>query len=399
MFRLRMAQGGQAAVSKCSWCFVIKLNSASGPSAWDRIDGASTKHQMGSSVFRILPLCIAMLALTCCSTASGQNEILQPPINSLNRLMIGESQLVGPAPPHRNGSADQRYWVVSARHCDYSLHADAPCCALQYFEGCSGRITRQVSLEQFCASLNPGVPICLQIHGSFAEFDGGYANSTSRWLKNAAHGQPFEMVFLTWPSDRMVVIPMVDIGILGRRASKTGFFAADLINHLPPESPVCVVGHSHGARVASSALHLLGGGTVNGRRYGQPVVPRQLRTVLLAAAIDHHWLNPGERFGNALCATESLINVRNHRDCALKIYCLRKPFGRKALAISGFTQSDRNAMGWRNGRLKEVDVSRQLGLGHIMMRFAAQPQLANLVLPSVLEGNRQVAVQPTETVR
>ena len=126
-----------------------------------------------------------------------------------------------------------------------------------------------------------------------------------------------------------------------------------------------------------------------GQRYRHPVQPRQLRTVFLAAAIDHHWLNPGERFGQALCATDSLLNVRNQRDKALMLYCLRKPLGRRALAISGITSSDRAALGWRNSRVKEVDVSRQVGRGHIMLRYAAQPQLAQLILPSLLVENRQ----------
>jgi hypothetical protein len=85
-------------------------------------------------------------------------------------------------------------------------------------------------------------------------------------------------------------------------------------------------------------MHLLGGGRVEGRTLCRK--PKyhghRLRAVLAAAAVDHHWLNPGKRYDRALCPLEALVNLRNRLDPALWIYPLRRPFGHLALSHSGF---------------------------------------------------------------
>lgn len=60
----------------------------------------------------------------------------------------------------------------------------------------------------------------------------------------------FQMIYFSWPSDRALSpFASIDVAILGSRASRNGFYLASLIQSLPPECPVCLVGHSHGTRV------------------------------------------------------------------------------------------------------------------------------------------------------
>ena len=329
---------------------------------------------------RLLILVIGITGLAV-SSANGQSHpLLTPPFDRI--------PLTAAAPTVIPSAAiTERFWVVSSRNCDDSMRPGGPCCSPDYLQ-CDGSNHLQcISAECLRTSLIPGIPICLQVHGSFVDFNGSYedARNTVRWLRAAAGDQPFQMVFFAWPSDRHIsVFPQIDVGILGRRASRTGFFIADLINLFPPECPVCLIGHSHGARATSSALHLLGGGSVEGAFYRRPVVPRRMRAIMVSAAIDHHWLNPGERFGRALWTTESLLNIRNKRDCALAVYTLRRPFGNRALGLSGFTNRDRRKLGSRVHRIREIDVSQQLRHGHIWPRFYERREMACLFLPHML---------------
>ena len=85
--------------------------------------------------------------------------------------------------------------------------------------------------------------------------------------------------------------------------------------------------------MVAAALHVLGGGEVDNVRLTWPAPPDlRVRGVLLAGALDHHWLDPGQRFGMALCRTECLLVLRNDHDIVLTFYPLRKPFSKRIWA-------------------------------------------------------------------
>ncbi len=92
------------------------------------------------------------------------------------------------------------------------------------------------------------------------------------------------------------------------------------------------MGHSHGARMTAAALHLLAGGEVDDTHLTYLPPPEQrIRAVLVAGALDHHWMDPGQRYGMALCRTECLLYMRNDHDIVLSIYPMRRLFSRRAL--------------------------------------------------------------------
>jgi hypothetical protein len=237
------------------------------------------------------------------------------------------------------------------------------------------------SMEQLTSSLIPGVPICIVVHGSFMDSPSVLPDShnTWNWLKTGACGRPFQMIYFSWPSDRALSpFASIDVAILGSRASRNGFYLASLIQSLPPECPVCLVGHSHGTRVISSGLHLLGGGVVEGHRHCTPgCAGRRIRVVCTASAIDHDWLNPEERFGRALCCVECLINLRNAKDPALQIYPLRRIGSSRALGAAGFTSKDRRELGSYGSRVRDWDVSSIIGHDHSWPNYVAHNSLAS----------------------
>jgi hypothetical protein len=273
------------------------------------------------------------------------------------------------------------YWIVSSWNSPQEFENDQLrfCPQVRKVDECTDGCPS--SMEQLTGSLIPGVPICIVIHGSFMDSPSVLPDShrTYSWLKSGACGRPFQMIYFSWPSDRALSpFASIDVAILGSRASRNGFYLASLIQSLPPECPVCLVGHSHGTRIISSGLHLLGGGVVEGHRHCTPGCSgRRIRVVYTASAIDHDWLNPEERYGRALCCVECLINLRNAKDPALQIYPLRRIGSSRALGLAGFTSKDRRELGAYGSRVRDWDVSSLIGHDHSWPNYVAHNSLAS----------------------
>lgn len=272
------------------------------------------------------------------------------------------------------------FWILSTHNCPQSFDDGCPrfCPAVTRYEPCVG--TRRSNLAELCQSLQPGVPVCVVTHGSFVNWDSicSESRSTWSWLNSAACDLPMQMIYLTWPSDRDVTpLVQIDVNLLGRRASRNGYYLAELIQYIPMECPICLLGHSHGTRVVASALHLMAGGKVQGVCHPTSrATGRQIRTVFAASAIDHDWLNPGERYGRALCSTQCLLNLRNRRDAALKVYPLRHLFAARAFGAVGLTSGDKRKLGCWAGKVVDCDVSHVIGHGHLWPYYFSEWSIA-----------------------
>ena len=230
----------------------------------------------------------------------------------------------------------------------------------------------------------PGVPVCIYAHGSFIgtqEMEIQF-RLTNQWLRSASRGQPMQLINFAWPSGGATLVPTVklDVNLLGRRAARNGWYLAELIRHIPPECPVCLIGHSHGSRLVASTLHLMGGGVVQRVRHRHVGVNgRRIRAVLIASAIRHDWLNPGERYGQALCATNCVLNLKNRHDPALMLYPLRHPFSGHSLGTTGFTRRDRKSLRSWSPKVQDYDVTQLIGYGHMWPRYLEHQRLAWLI--------------------
>jgi hypothetical protein len=287
---------------------------------------------------------------------------------------------------------DEEHWIISARHCQQRCHGCAHDCTLGYvrsdWNGCATPSTD----AEFRAWLKPGVPVCIMVHGSYVTADTVTDDSmnTFRWLRKAAPHLPLQVIFLTWPSEGFLTlnpaiatsspIPGLDVALLGRRAEFNGIRLVKLIQLISPESPISLIGHSHGARIVTSGLNLLGGGELCGVRLCDGPSHR-IRTILAGAAIDHDWLCPGQRYERALDATECLLNLRVRQDWALLLYPLRRPFSSRALGSAGFTPGDIRRLGPRGSQVKNYDISELIGYRHIWPEFYQHPSLADSLVP------------------
>ncbi|HMC10749.1 MAG TPA: alpha/beta hydrolase [Pirellulaceae bacterium] len=294
------------------------------------------------------------------------------------------AQTIVSAAPADLGDCD--YWIVSSRNCGGTNSSpDAGRCLLYLHRTSEQNLVRE-RREAFLASVRPDRPVCFVMHGSYNRWGDVMVESRRihRWLRSAAPELPLQVVFFTWPSDgNMPFIFPVDIAILGRRSSAHGAYLAGLISQLPADQRVAIVGHSHGARTAVAALHLLGGGALEegpalpaGSTY-----PRQVRAVLIAAAIDHNWLNPGQRYGQALLVPERVLLLRNSRDSTLAIYPMRKLMGDRALGKDGLGQDDRFALGSLGPKVIELNAAEFADWHHSFADYHQRPELAKAMLP------------------
>ncbi len=361
---------------------------------------------------RIFTILIALILLVLLSIVSSPRALgqtppvsLSPPIDipASEESAVPVPELPLPAPVSTESTptpatphdiCKEIHWIVNVRDCQDDGCSDVCGCQFGYeWEDCCGN-RGESDIAGFRQWLRPGIPVCVMVHGSFVPEETVYTDcrNTFLWLRGAAPRRELQMVFLSWPSDGIFtlngevalssLVPGLDVAILGRRAEKNGQLLARLVQLLPPESPVCLIGHSHGARIVSSALHLIGGGCQGDVRISDGPSHR-LRTILAAAAIDHDWFVSGQRYDHALRATECMLNLRCRHDWALSVYPLRELFSRHALGRGGFSEQDLEELGEDAQRLSELDVTPYTQRGHIWPKYYEHPQLAQSLVPWV----------------
>ncbi len=320
-----------------------------------------------------------LVAFLCmCSLAPAQEDLQLsiPPMESAESMIIDSPSLPTSLPPG--------YWIVSSHASPQYFDESAPvfCPRVTRYDECAG--FRQSSMQELTQAILPGIPVSVFCHGSFVSWEDVLVESreTWKWVHQASPDQPVQMIYFSWPSDRPIIIPIIqlDVARLGRRAGRNGFYMANLVQQLPSECPVCLVGHSHGTRVVTSALHLMGGGAVEDYVLTPGPCPHhRLRAVFAASAIDHDWMNPGERYDRALCSVECLLNLRNKCDPALLIYPLRRPFAGGALGAMGFTRRDRRDLGAVSQKIQTLDLTSEIGHGHYWPNYFQRPWLARAI--------------------
>jgi len=316
-----------------------------------------------------------LLLLLCCSTVNAQLSIplhieQQPALDDAHNL---DAEMMFPA--------DNGFWFLSTQHSPQSFNRACPQFVpqVQRYENCQG--FRSSHLHELTSTLKPGVPVCVMVHGSFVDVPSACRESayTWNWLRSAGMGHQMQMIYFNWPSyKRIFPTVQLEVNQLGRRAARNGYYLAELIQHIPAECPICLIGHSHGTRVIAGGLHLMAGGTLQG--IGHPWARadgRQIRTVFVASALDHDWLNPGHKYDRALCSTECLLNMRNELDPALAIYPLRLPFiAQQAMGYKGLSSSDRYRLGRNSHKVIDYDVTRAIGRSHLWPYYFTNPGLS-----------------------
>jgi hypothetical protein len=283
----------------------------------------------------------------------------------------------------------EHLWIVSTRDCPQEMGTDPwPCLKVLHFDQDGGLVEVDPTL---LFGQVPGRTVFIQAQGSLTTPDvalGGLLWTHSWLQQNRAMLPGTVVIAFDWPSQRVYRSDVRDINEKGRRAYIAGYHLARFVEAFPTGSRICLLGQSYGGRVVPSALHLLGGGSLNSQDHDPPVClpglrpDLQVRAIVLAGASDYTWLDPGARLDRALHGCQGLLNLYNHRDEALLLYPgLIRSGHHRALGRVGLSNRDFEKLGPLAARYAEHDVHAILGEEHSLLDAVANPRIARLMAP------------------
>jgi hypothetical protein len=186
-------------------------------------------------------------------------------------------------------------------------------------------------------------------------------------------------VIFSWPAAKVPGL-LNDVRVKALRTGPAGCQLAWLLDQMPAETPISLIGFSFGARVITAGLHVLGGGTIcNGMTLEERVHPDRapMNAVLIAAALHSHWLGKGQYHGLAMTQVDRMFLLNNCQDLALKYYHLTTTDRSRpqALGICGPTYIDSEYA----AKIRKRDVSRHAGSQHDLFLYLCAPGSAGQV--------------------
>ncbi|QDU89968.1 hypothetical protein Pla175_33660 [Pirellulimonas nuda] len=233
------------------------------------------------------------------------------------------------------------------------------------------------TLDALVAGSDPGVPTVLYTHGNRVEPNevAPFGMRVYRRLTACRrNGQPIRYVMVSWNSDQERGL-LNDIRTKASRTDSVAWQLAWVIDQLPPETPLGLMGYSFGARISTGAAHLLAGGSLGGVRLDSQTgcAKRPIESVLVAAAIDKCWLGPGQRQGLAMQQIDHLLVSMNQRDPAMRFYpYLYRSYNPESIGYSGPTCLSADYA----SRMQKCDLTSSVGTTHDLDRYLQSPGFA-----------------------
>lgn len=257
---------------------------------------------------------------------------------------------------------------------------------------------QESDLESF-VSFDPMVTTIFYIHGNQITAADAKCQGLAlyRKLVNYAGCCPrIRFVIFSWPAAK-VSGPLNDVRVKAMRTGPAGCQLAWLLDQMPAETPVSLIGFSFGARIITAGLHVLGGGTVcNGMTLEDRVHPDRapVNAVLIAAAVHAHWLCKCQYHGLAMTQVDRMFLLNNRDDLALNYYHLTTPHGSRpqALGICGPTCIDPEYA----PKIRMRDVSRYAGSRHDLFLYLCAPGAVGQVWDYATTAPGAFTEQPAE---
>ncbi len=279
---------------------------------------------------------------------------------------------------------------VRSRQCPQSAQSTEPACNFLYDYYDEDGLYHPVSEESIFRLMPKQVPVLIIVHGSFMSLEEDpKLYEAYQWIQAGAPDQPLVVFCYRWPSavGCKALLGSVAVCELAQRAEFNGFYLAQLINDIPDQNPVRLLGHSHGCRMIASALHLLSGGRVDGKTLKPSSFSnRSMRVTFFSAAMDHDWFNPGQCYDLAFHRMCWMQNHKHTCDWALLTYPFRYPGSSRALGQIGFTRKDRQKLGDQAEKIQQCDDGKGQGLlkyGHGLKSYLRDPATKTAVLSNI----------------
>ena len=223
-----------------------------------------------------------------------------------------------------------------------------------------------------------------------------------KWIRGGSNGLPVQIVFYTWPSDDEAdAVAAHQHHRAGRAGGVQRLLSGEAGFAISRPGP----GEFFRLQLRSPRGRL-DAAFARGRRHSrlQLSLPMPSRRDLtgrcsMAAAMDRNWLNPGQRYGQALWVTEWLLNMRNQADFALNLYPIRTFYGKQALGRVGFSPRDRFLMGPLAARITEWDVTWAIRTEHAWVFYYHNREIGNVIAPVLAFAAGQPLPAPARATR
>jgi hypothetical protein len=258
-------------------------------------------------------------------------------------------------------------WEVSTRHLGPCPSLDAPL-RVSALVGCAFQPSDLPSLlSDPVAQTAPRTII--YVHGNWMEW--GNARDRGLMLYRLLvkrSPEPVRLILFTWPSER-TDWPTRDVREKADLADAHAFYLADFINHFPVERPLSLMGFSFGGAMACGALHLLAGGTLQGRAIPLNAIPHtHIHVGLTAPAFERSQLGPHGKYSMALTHIERLVNLYNSSDPVLRRFRFMDRSNPVAAGFSGIDARATQPLD-THPRIVQFDCSPGTGRTHFEVEY------------------------------
>lgn len=247
-------------------------------------------------------------------------------------------------------------------------------------EGAGARQWMQSDLSRLTESPADGRVTIFYIHGN--KVDTSMARDRAlrvyyRLVNRDACQQAIRFVIFSWPASEIDGL-LRDFRVKAARTRPGGCQLAWVLNQMPPDARISLLGYSYGARLVGGGLHVLAGGNLSGTcDLGMPLVPRPpMRVVFIAAATHSCWFGPGGYHRYAMNQIDTLLMLNNELDPAMRFYHLvDKNCHPQAMGLCGPTSLTSEA----RSRVECYDCSNRVGRSHDLFKYTASAPTMSLV--------------------
>lgn len=299
-------------------CTSARLSAAPPAASAPRIAAADAPTPPEPPAVNIPPAVAPAIPLVPPPSAASGADLADP--GAANTLTI---KSIEPAACSRPRAGDD-IWLISTRQlgCGVCVQGD-PGMRFWHYEN---NRWAPADLKAFLVINDPHTPIDFYIHGNFNTVEDANDHGLTVYdqlVKGAAENMPIRFVIWSWPTDPGRH-PVELIRSHAVRSDTDAWYLGWLLSQIDRRVPIGLAGYSFGSRVATGAIHLMGGGVLLGSslKLDPKAPPPLIRAVLLAAAEDDGWLSPGAPNGRAIPTVDRMLLLNNSCDNALKHYPL-----------------------------------------------------------------------------
>ena len=331
--------------------------------------------------------------------------VLPPPAVLSPPAVLPPPTLLPPVAAAPSSPATTTLWLISTRALPRpGGDGPSPEFAPEVQRYVYGRGWVPAPLEALVAS--PGAVTTIFVHGNDTNADMALRGGTglySQLVGNPTAPAPAtRFIIWSWPNQATTLRVRKTTQASAGRLGIESYYLACLLRHVADQSPTSVVGYSSGSSVVGGALHILGGGTLEGRFLLSPPQPEasKIHAVMLGAAMPNDWLLPGMPYDRAWTQLSRLVVTVNPDDAVLHWYPLL--WGRNGPVALGSTGvPDITRLGAWQAKLVQLDLRAVMHRNHGWKYYSTSPTITQILkqemmtLPAAQQrGNVSLARQP-----